>query len=165
VKHADRQLHAFLAACGLRFEGVPYPFKKPGWVRPKPPEPTEAERVELAAQHVELERQLWERPWPVVLPEPTVDERWAELVERHEHQSPATNAAVLLRLRRDLVRYGVRRLRAGTEAWHQRPLELVRAESVAALGALGHGRFARWLTAPVRARRSRAAAVQMELAV
>jgi hypothetical protein len=163
MNRADRRLHAFLAACGLRFEGVPYPFEPPGYVRPKPPEPTEAERAELAAQHAELERQLWERPWPVVLPEPTVEERWAELAEQYVHQSPATNAAVLLRLRRDLVRYGVRRLRAGTEAWHQRPLAKVRAETAAALETLGHGRLARWVAAPVRARRSRVAAGQLEL--
>ena len=48
-----------------------------------------------------------------------------------------------LRRRRDLVRYGCRRLRAGNEWWWQRPLSVVRVETVAALRQLGHGGLAR----------------------
>lgn len=101
-------------------------------------------------------------PWP----EPTLAERWAELEERERHRwslySESERAAMRLRSRRDRVRYGCRRLRAGTEYRWQRPLPVVRAETAAALEALGHEGLARWFTQAVAAAR-RGPAVQMEL--
>jgi len=135
-------LHALLLACGLRFEGVPtLPLELPGYVRPTTcRELTDAERAMLAEVDAQL---LAQRPCPTS--EPSVEERFADLVERHAHESPATRAAELLRIRRDRVRYGLRRLRIGHEWRWQRPLELVQAETAAALRQLGHAGLARWV--------------------
>jgi hypothetical protein len=132
------ELLALLAACGLRFEGMPPPpFERPGYVRPTTRELTDDERAMLAEVDAQL---LAQRPCPT--PAPTAEEWFADYADRHAHESPVTRAAVLLRIRRDRVRYGIRRLRAGHE-WHwQRPLELVRAETAAALRLLGHAGLA-----------------------
>lgn len=141
-------LHALLAACGLRFEGMPPPpFEHPCYVRPATRPLTEAEQAMLAQVDAEL---LAQRPCPV--PTTTADERFAELVARHAHESPAVRARSLLRIRRDRVRYGCRRLRLGHEWSWQRPLALVRAETANALRELGHAGLARWVEDGRRAR-------------
>ena len=145
-------LHALLLACGLRFEGVPtLPLELPGYVRPTTcRELTDDERAMLAEVDAQL---LAQRPCPT--PPRTADDWFAEYAERHAHESPATRAWVLLRIRRDRVRYGVRRLRLGHEWWWQRPLELVRAETAAALRQLGHERFARQVEGEVPGEKER----------
>ncbi len=102
---------------------------------------SDAVRIEGEAMSAALgSMQLLSRraPWP----EPTPAERWAAFVqdqrERTEHWSPATWARWWLRMRRNRVRYGCKRLRAGTENWRRQPLSVVRAETVAALLELGH---------------------------
>jgi len=139
-RYRGDDLHALLMACGLRFDGVAgLPLERPGHVRPTTRELTDAERAMLAQLDEEL---LSQRPCPV--PQATAEERFADLVERHAHESPATHAAALLRLRRDRVRYGVRRLRRG-DAWipSRWSLEQARTDAVVALRQLGHARLAR----------------------
>lgn len=142
-------LHALLAACGLRFEGMPPPpFEYPCYRRPTTRELTDDERAMLAEVDAQL---LAQRPCPT--PAPTAEEWFADYADRHAHESPVTRAWVLLRLRRDRVRFGIRRLRLGHEWWWQRPLELVRAETAAALRQLGHADLARLVeSAPATAR-------------
>jgi hypothetical protein len=161
MKRSRDDLHAFLMACGLRFEGVPgLPLELPGYQRPTTRELSDDERAMLAQVDAQL---LAQRPCPT--PAPTAEEWFAEYAERHAHESPATRAAVLLRIRRDRVRYGVRRLRLGHEWWWQRPLELVRAETAVALRRLGHAGLARWVERDVATtvRVLRGPALQMEL--
>jgi len=132
-------LLALLAACGFRFEGVPPPpFERLGYVRPTTRELTDDERAMLAEVDAQL---LAQRPCPTS--KQTAEEWFADYAERHAHESPATRAWVLLRIRRDRVRHGIRRLRIGHDRWWQRPLELVQAETAMALRQLGHERFAR----------------------
>jgi hypothetical protein len=152
-RKGEDRLHALLAACGLRFEvapDYPIPFEQPGYVHPVTSlraSLADAQRVELRAQAVELDAHLFAQrpPWP----EPTPAERWAALVqdqrERDEQKSAATRAAERLRRRRDIVRYGCRRLRAGNGYRWARPLAQVRAETAAALRELGHAGLARWV--------------------
>lgn len=92
MKRKNDDLHAFLMACGLRFEGVPgLPLELPGYVRPTVRRQlTEAERTELAQVDAQL---LALRPCPV--PTRTADDWFAEYTERHAHESPATRAGVL----------------------------------------------------------------------
>ena len=144
-------LHALLAACGLRFEGMPPPpFEYPCYRRPATRELTDHERAMLAEVDAQL---LAQRPCPTS--KQTAEEWFADYAEQHAHESPATRAWVLLRIRRDRVRYGIRRLRAGHE-WHwQRSLELVRAETAAALRQLGHERFARQVEGEVPGEKER----------
>jgi hypothetical protein len=161
MKRSRDDLHAFLMACGLRFEGVPgLPLERHGYQRPTAGrELTPDERAMLAEVDAQL---LAQRPCPV--PARTAEEWFAEYAERHAHESPAIRAAVLLRIRRDLVRHGIRRLRIGHEWWWQRPLVLVQTETAAWLRQLGHAELARRVdgeAATVSVRRG--PAVQMEL--
>jgi hypothetical protein len=153
-------LHALLAACGLRFEGMPPPpFEHPCYVRPTTRPLTEDEQAMLAQVDAEL---LAQRPCPV--PVPTAEERFADLVERYAHESPAARARSLLRIRRDQVRYGCRRLRAGHEWSWQRPLAVVRAETATTLRQLGHAGLARRVEDARRAKPApRQRGLQMEL--
>jgi hypothetical protein len=164
MKRPRDDLHAFLMACGLRFEGVPgLPLELPGYVRPTTRrELTDDERAMLAELDAQL---LAQRPCPAS--SPSAEERFADLVERHAHESPATRAWVLLRIRRDRVRYGVRRLRIGHQWWWQRPLALVQAETAAALRQLGHTGLARWVEGEVTKMRPVRCgpAAQMELGI
>ena len=160
MKRCRDDLHAFLMACGLRFDGVAgLPLELPGYVRPTTRELTDAERAMLVAVDAQL---LAQRPCPV--PQATSEERFADLVEQHAHESPATRAAVLLRLRRDRVRYGVRRLRRG-DAWipSRWSLEQARTDAVVALRQLGHGRLASVVEEHDVAARRAAPSGQMEL--
>jgi hypothetical protein len=152
-----------LGACRIEFGGGDLVLERPGYKRPTTPELTDDERAMLAEVDAKL---LAQRPCPV--PARTAEDWFAEYAERHAHESPATRVWVLLRIRRDRVRYGIRRLRIGHEWWWQRRLELVRAETAAALRQLGHAGLARWIEAAatrvttVRPAR-RPSAVQMEL--
>jgi hypothetical protein len=161
---AESHLHAFLAACGLRFDGVPNVFAQP-CRRVRPPL-TEVARAELAAQHAEVERQLWAHPYPVPSAEP-FEHAWQRITDQLP-DSPRQRAWQLRRARLGIARYGLRRLRTGHEWWWQTPLAQVRAETAATLRQLGHGRFAGMVagerTARRRSRRRGAQrAVQMEL--
>ena len=136
-------LHALLAACGLRFEGMPPPpFEYPCYRRPATRELTDHERAMLAEVDAQL---LAQRPCPTS--KQTAEEWFADYAEQHAHESPATRAWVLVRIRRRLVRYGLRRLRIGHEWRWQRPLAVVRAETAAALQQLGHAELARRIAA------------------
>jgi len=175
-----RSLHALLSACGLRFEQPsssehpdwvewPIPFERPGYVHPVTilrASITDEQRADLAAQAAELDTQLFAQrpPWP----EPTPAERWAEVEERERFRwslySDAERTALRLRSRRDRVRYGCWRLRAGNEYRWARPLAVVRVETAEALRELGHVRFARWVDGDATPTR-RGSAVQLELGV
>jgi hypothetical protein len=115
---------------------------------------------ELATQYAELERHLQRAirehlrygcvrgnygfggvAYHSLAPEP-VEHQWQRIVDAVP-DSPAERAWRLQRLRRELVRYGCRRLRAGHEWSWQRPLTVVRAETAAALRQLGHAELAR----------------------
>lgn len=74
-------------------------------------------------------------------PEP-VEHRWQRIVDGLP-DSPAARAWLARQLHRRRVRYGCRRLRAGKGHRWQRPLAKVRAETAAALDALGHCGLAR----------------------
>jgi hypothetical protein len=147
-----------LGACRIEFGGGDLVLERPGYVRPTTRrELTDAERAMLAELDAQL---LAQRPCPV--PARTAEEWFTEYAERHAHESPATRAWVLRRIRRDRVRYGIRRLRIGHEWWWQRPLKLVRADTAATLRQIGHAGLAQRFegeVVPVR----RVPAVQMEL--
>jgi hypothetical protein len=145
----EDQLHALLAACGLRFEGVePAPFEPVGYVRPTPRALSDAERAMMAELDAQL---LSERPCSVPSAQ-TPAESWALAEERQAERvagwTPATRAAMRLRDLRGRVRYGCRRLRAGNEYRWARPLAVVRAETAATLRQLGHAGLARVVEPP-----------------
>jgi hypothetical protein len=87
MKRSHDDLHAFLMACGLRFEGVPgLPFERPGYVRATTRrELTDDERAMLAELDAQL---LAQRPCPV--PVTTAEEWFADYAERHAHEATAT---------------------------------------------------------------------------
>lgn len=117
---------------------------------------------DVATRYVELERQLrrgvleylahgtrvagtaFGKPVRVSAAPESVEHRWPRIVDGLP-DSPAERAWLGRQIRRQRVRYGVRRLRAGSEHWWQRPLTVVRVETVAALAALGHAGLARML--------------------
>jgi hypothetical protein len=138
MRAADEHLHAFLAACGLHFDGVPNVFAQPPRRVPAPL--NDAARAELAAQYAEVERQLWAHSYPVPSAEP-LEHAWQRITDKLP-DSARERARALRRARLGIARYGLRRLRTGHEWWWQRPLSAVRAETVRVLKALGHGRFA-----------------------
>jgi hypothetical protein len=160
---------AALGACRVEFGGNDLVFERPGYVHPVAAlraSLTDEQRAELSAQAAELDARLFAQraPWP----EPTPAERFDAFVQDQrggtEHWSPATRAAVQRARRRGLVRYGVRRLRAGNEWRWQRPLAEVRVETAAALRELGHAGLARRVEGGTHAaKRTRGRAVQLEL--
>jgi len=165
-RRADLLRWAALGACRVTFSGSELVFERPGYVHPITAlraSLTDEQRAELSVQAFELDAQLLAQrpPWPELMPA----ERRAELEERERLRwscySDIERAAMRLRARRDLVRYGLRRLRSGNEWRWQRPLATVRAETVGALRELGHPRLAR-MVEDVAAGEPVACAVQPE---
>ena len=145
----EDKLHALLAACGLRFEGVePPPFEPVGYVRPTTRPLTEAERAMMAELDAKL---LAQRPCSVPSAQ-TPAERWAQFEERQRERvagwTLATRAAMKRHSLRGTVRYGCKRLRAGNEYLWARPLAVARAETAEALRQLGHAGLARVVEPP-----------------
>jgi hypothetical protein len=114
--------------------------------------------TELASRYAELERQLrrgviahlahgsvparMRGCFDVSLAPEPVEHRWQRIVDALP-DSLAEREWLMRHLHRRRVRYGCRRLRAGNEHLWQRPLAVVRAETTAALDALGHAGLAR----------------------
>lgn len=74
---------------------------------------------------------------PISLAPEPLEQRWQRIVDALP-DSPAERTELRRWLQRRIVRYGLRRMRAGTASWWQRRLSAVRVDTVSALRALGH---------------------------